>query len=1014
MNKDAEQKPISEFLDNLPSQVCFTPLSDEYSCFKGGNIPSKLDGLLKAQLVEIADCLDLTTEGTKNELKERILAAYEENDLEQEVEEGEEGFEGTKEDELEKEKAAEDEAISTEEKSEKNVLKRYLNDLPSSVCFTPLPDQYCVLCTTFNEDVSSSCFKGGNIPKKLNALKKAELIDVAECLDLSTEGTKANLVDRIKKGIEDWKAEIKEISVPDELEEAEPSDAGEEEFQEENEEFVEFQMEEEVPSEAIEEAPFPEEDELEETVEEEAVEFDIEGEELQEPAEEEEVVEFEEEEVELGEPAEEGEIVEFEMEEEQAPSEDEMIVFEEIDTPEKEGGFQESAQLREEGEEIDEIVDAEKEEEEEPEEEEEEEEVEKEPEEKEDEEVEEPEEEEEEEEPEEELKREPLKVFLTKLPQQVCFTPLPHQFCILCTHFNKDLAASCFKGGQIESKLEDLSEARIIELANCLNLSSDGEMEEIRKEILSFFTEETESIRIEEIEEEGKAEKVLEIEEDLEAEEEEEEGEEHGEEVEGGEIEGEEEVVEENPVKEFKNNLPTRPCFTPLSDEYCVMCTKSNKYISGICFKGGNIPPKLYGLKKEQLIQLADSLDLSTHGSRVELIQKILSAMEEDKEELKEEKEPKEEEIVEPIEVEEEVEDVEVNIEEKPLKEFMDNCPVSPCFTPLPDEFCVLCTHINNDVAAICFKGGNVSTKLRGTKKAPLVEIAECLNLSIEGTKKDLIKRILEYMKEGKAEEKEIAAIEEVMEEEEVKAEDEVKEKTLGEFLYDLPVQPCFTPLPDSYCILCSRLNEDIASSCIKGSQSISKLKRMKKAFLIDIAKALDLPTDRSKMELIEDILSTTEGMGYQYRAQREVEEEEKFECPECGKLFDEPVSVCPECGAEFEGVEEGAEEGEEELEEYECPDCGSLVTIRDSACPWCGLEFDEEREEEEALEPGFEYEEVEVVGEEKASLESRAVDTEGRVKTGYEMGMRNGVYEKSRLNKRSYQRLDKWFDKWS
>lgn len=43
--------------------------------------------------------------------------------------------------------------------------------------------------------------------------------------------------------------------------------------------------------------------------------------------------------------------------------------------------------------------------------------------------------------------------------------------------------------------------------------------------------------------------------------------------------------------------------------------------------------------------------------------------------------------------------------------------------------------------------------------------------------------------------------------------------------------------------------------------------------------------------------------------------EEEEFQCPQCGKVFEELVSTCPDCGAEFEGVEEGEEEIEEELE---------------------------------------------------------------------------------------------------
>lgn len=46
-------------------------------------------------------------------------------------------------------------------------------------------------------------------------------------------------------------------------------------------------------------------------------------------------------------------------------------------------------------------------------------------------------------------------------------------------------------------------------------------------------------------------------------------------------------------------------------------------------------------------------------------------------------------------------------------------------------------------------------------------------------------------------------------------------------------------------------------------------------------------------------------------------EEEEGFQCPQCGNIFEEFVSTCPECGTEFEGVEEEEEEeAEEEGEE--------------------------------------------------------------------------------------------------
>jgi hypothetical protein len=47
-------------------------------------------------------------------------------------------------------------------------------------------------------------------------------------------------------------------------------------------------------------------------------------------------------------------------------------------------------------------------------------------------------------------------------------------------------------------------------------------------------------------------------------------------------------------------------------------------------------------------------------------------------------------------------------------------------------------------------------------------------------------------------------------------------------------------------------------------------------------------------------------------------DEEEGFQCPQCGKVFEEFIPECPDCGAEFEGVdeEEEYEEGVEEEEE--------------------------------------------------------------------------------------------------
>jgi len=191
------------------------------------------------------------------------------------------------------------------------------------------------------------------------------------------------------------------------------------------------------------------------------------------------------------------------------------------------------------------------------------------------------------------------------------------------------------------------------------------------------------------------------------------------------------------------------------------------------------------------------------------------------------------------------------SVEEKSLKDFIDNLPKEPCFTPLTDQYCILCSKFNKDIASACIKGGHINSKLIRMKKTELIDIAECLGFDTSGTKEEIMEMILaateegeeEVEGEGKAEigeeEKEEepmkgAPVEEGEKEEEIKEVKELpsivtevmdavekgeveqkqekkeemgeekKEKTIKDFKEDLPKEPCFTPLPDHYCILCS------------------------------------------------------------------------------------------------------------------------------------------------------------------------------------------------------------------
>jgi DNA-directed RNA polymerase subunit RPC12/RpoP len=85
--------------------------------------------------------------------------------------------------------------------------------------------------------------------------------------------------------------------------------------------------------------------------------------------------------------------------------------------------------------------------------------------------------------------------------------------------------------------------------------------------------------------------------------------------------------------------------------------------------------------------------------------------------------------------------------------------------------------------------------------------------------------------------------------------------------------------------------------------------------------------------------------------SEKEGEDEETFECPDCGDELSADATVCPTCGAEFEDDvedEEAKEENEEvdeseaEEEGFECPDCGADLGADDTVCGKCGAEFED------------------------------------------------------------------------
>ncbi|UCF07750.1 MAG: S8 family serine peptidase [Thermoplasmata archaeon] len=170
---------------------------------------------------------------------------------------------------------------------------------------------------------------------------------------------------------------------------------------------------------------------------------------------------------------------------------------------------------------------------------------------------------------------------------------------------------------------------------------------------------------------------------------------------------------------------------------------------------------------------------------------------------------------------------------------------------------------------------------------------------------------------------------------------------------------------------------------------SKSRLKRMRKAELIEIAQGLELPKSGTKAELTERILSAVEEGEdekgeFWPEEETEFEEEPKelYECPYCATVFEGRVSACPDCGNAFHYEEEAAEE-------LNCPDCSTIITSEDTYCPECGLEFEKEiepgkeSEEEFELEEEFEEEAADSLESDGESLFSVGMEAEKPVMTG-------------------------------
>jgi hypothetical protein len=92
-------------------------------------------------------------------------------------------------------------------------------------------------------------------------------------------------------------------------------------------------------------------------------------------------------------------------------------------------------------------------------------------------------------------------------------------------------------------------------------------------------------------------------------------------------------------------------------------------------------------------------------------------------------------------------------------------------------------------------------------------------------------------------------------------------------------------------------------------------------AFILEIVfRPKEIPKEEVKFDISAAIGKEEEGI--------EGEEEEAFQCPQCGRIFYEFVPECPDCGAEFEGVDE--EEEFEEGEEKEKEEKGEVEQTQD------------------------------------------------------------------------------------
>ncbi len=78
-------------------------------------------------------------------------------------------------------------------------------------------------------------------------------------------------------------------------------------------------------------------------------------------------------------------------------------------------------------------------------------------------------------------------------------------------------------------------------------------------------------------------------------------------------------------------------------------------------------------------------------------------------------------------------------------------------------------------------------------------------------------------------------------------------------------------------------------------------------------------------------------------RSEPKGEEEEEFECPDCGMALSAAATVCPKCGAEFEEEEQQPEEPPQTIEKpymplqkMNCPRCSNIMTFSTSGEIFC------------------------------------------------------------------------------